>query len=258
MTFALLVLLAAAPDAGVSKWRDTAEAPVLSELYSRKPDLEKSTSGKVLPEFASPTAFAKSKHPAKRAWTDAQRAAFDTLVELANAKKPDLADAAYNTEGSPLPFKRLEELKLTPNPKAKRVRMDSQAASCCEDGERSAQIHKYDPVRIRRDAEGRILAALLRDEAFATSDNHGGRVTEKNAHLHVNEWRAFTFDTEGRVTSYARFMRSDEQMRLGPEVQIDVCTTTWNGELSQVDCSNSVDGNDEFTFITTRHVWALN
>lgn len=256
MTFALLVLLVAAPDAGTPKWKDSGEAPVLSELYSRKPDIVKSTFGKVLPEFASPAAFAKSKHASKTAWTDAQRAAFDTLVELANSKKPDLADADFNSEGTPLPFKRVEELKLKPNPKAKVVKFDSQAAGCCDDGDRSAQLQRAYPARIRRDAEGRIVAAMVRDEEFATQDNHGGRVTEKNAHLHVNEYRAFTFDTSGRVTSYARFMRSDEQMRLGPEVQLDVCTASWTDDtLTQVECQNSVDGNDEFTFITTRHVW---
>lgn len=257
MTFALLVLLSAVPDAGTLSFKETVEAPVVSELYSRKPNSEKSTGGKVLPEFASPAAFAKSSHASKSAWTDVQRAAFDTLVELAGAKKPELADPEYKSEGHPLQFKRLSELALKPNPRAKVVTNRMDEAVCCGDsGPGSVELVKSYPARVRRDGEGRIDAVLLRDENFSTKDNHGGRVTEKNAHLHENEWRVFMFDDGGRVTAFASFLRSDHQMRLGPQLELKVCSVSWSGSaIVDIDCQSSKDGGDEFTFVTQRRVW---
>lgn len=243
MTFALLVLLSAAPDAGVEHWKKVADAPVVTALYSRKPNLEKSTNGKVLPEFASPAAFAKSKHASMAAWSEAHRAVFATLAELSTHKKPDLADENPGREGSPVPFARVRELGLTPNPKAKVVNHRIEGASCCDDGPPSKQVQTSHPVRLRRDGEGRITAALLR---------YGG----SGAQFHDDEWRVFTFDEDGRNTGFATFMRSEHTMRLGPEVQIKVCTTTWSGGAPvSVECHDAHDDGDEFNFVTSRQVW---
>lgn len=260
MTFALLLMLAATPDAGMPEWNKAVEAPVKTELYSRKPNIEKSTFGKVLPAFASPVAFVKSKHPAMNDWSPAQRATFDALVDLATQKKPDLADVTQGKMGHPLPHQRVSELNVKPNPRAKLERIRSNSVSCCDDDGGSVDLLKAYPARIQRDAEGRILAALLRNESFSASHRHtGGKVTEKNAQRHDDEWEVFTFDVDGRIAGYAKFYRSDHDMRLGPELELKVCSATWTGGvLTSVECFVSADDGDEFNFVTARQVWTKN
>lgn len=243
MTFALLVLLTAAPDAGLPHWKKAVDAPVVTALYSRKPNLEKSTGGKVLPAFASPSAFASSKHASKAAWSQAHRAVFATLAELSTQKKPDLADQNLGREGSPVPFTQVRELGLTPNPGAKVVSHRMESASCCDDGPPSKQVQTSHPVRLRRDGEGRITAALFHDQG-------------SGAQFHDDEWRVFTFDEDGRNTGFATFLRSEHTMRLGPEIQLTVCTTGWSGGApATVECHDAHDDGDEFNFVTRRQVW---
>lgn len=250
MTFALLVLLAATPDAGTPAWKKSVEAPVKSELYSRKPNIEKSTDGKVLPAFASPVAFAKSKHPAMNDWSAAHRATFDVLVELATQKKPELADAIGGIEREPVPVRRLSELELKLNPRAKLITEVMGEAACCGES-LSNEIQKLHPTRVRRDAEGRIIAALVHGESFSTRGN-----SVKNAHRHDDEWFVYTFSDDGRITGFATFFRADAKMRLGPEIQLKVCTPTWaQSGIASVECFESADDGDEFNFVTTRTVW---
>lgn len=250
--FALVVL--AAPDAGVPTWKQVDGEPVVSMLFSRKPVPDKNNFGVVSPVFASPVAFSKSKHAVLEAWSPEQRAMLNTLVELSKQPKPELAIGHGVSENEPLPHARLAELKLTFDARAKVAVNRYQSATCCDDSHSDGLVKDY-PVRVRRDAEGRVVAALFRWESFISQDNHGGRVTEKNANSHTNDWALFVFDEAGRVTGFVRFLRDDNVMRYGPELQVRACNTQWADDvLINVVCHVS-QSDDEFQLVSRVRTW---
>ncbi len=254
MSFALLALVLTAPDAGMPKWNVVDGAPVVSALFSRKPVPDKNDFGVVSAAFASPAALAKSKHVVLDAWSLEQRALLTTLVELSKQAKPELAVGHGASETEPLPHARLSDLKLVFDARAKVVVNRYESATCCDDSHADGLLKDY-PVRVRRDAQGRVVAALFRWESFVSQDNHGGRVTEKNANSHTDDWALFTFDDAGRVVGFVRFLRDDNVMRYGPEVQLRACTTQWADEvLSRVSCHAS-QSDDELQLVSRVRTW---
>ncbi|MFT3711378.1 MAG: hypothetical protein QM817_27410 [Archangium sp.] len=252
MTMLALLVLSAAPSTFVLEEGE----PAHFALFSTKPNPDKNSFGKVLPAFASAKAFAASKHPLLEKLSADQRAA----LGRASSTSKETVSITVSTAPAELtvPFMELSDVKLAAATKPVVTRVIVEG--CC-DGQGKPEDIGFDkvfPASVFRDSEKRVRALVRRSEQHVSHDNHEtGPVTEKNASQHRWTVEVFEFDEKGRLVTYVRMSRADNEMRYLPYIELDAFALTWSEtRLESVSGISAVDDPGEsFDVLARTKTW---